>query len=262
VSGDAYKSGPVELRLGRYQDVLDTAEFDHLVSDPPYGARTHAGQRHGRKDGRYCDPSLRPDLASRGIPYEPWSQLDVAEFVESLAPLCRGWFCALTSHDLVSAYTEALEAHGRYVFAPIACVQHGMNVRLAGDGPSNWTCWLVVSRPRTMRHWGALPGAYVGPAHDAGENIYDRSKRAVPGGKPVWLMQAVIRDYSRMGDLIVDPCAGGATTLVAAAAEGRRCIGAEMDPNTYAKAVRRLQAGYTPSFAFAQGSPQETIATP
>lgn len=32
----------------------------------------------------------------------------------------------------------------------------------------------------------------------------------------------------------------------AAAMEGRRAIGAEMDPETYKKAVRRLSAGYTP----------------
>jgi site-specific DNA-methyltransferase (adenine-specific) len=59
-------------------------------------------------------------------------------------------------------------------------------------------------------------------------------------------MRAIIRDYTRPGDLIVDPCAGGATTLLAAAIEGRRCIGSEMDPETYAKAVRRLEAGWTP----------------
>jgi len=57
-------------------------------------------------------------------------------------------------------------------------------------------------------------------------------------------MRAVIRDYSRPGDLIVDPYTGSGTTLLAAAIEGRRAIGAEMDPNTYALAVERLGLGY------------------
>jgi site-specific DNA-methyltransferase (adenine-specific) len=60
-------------------------------------------------------------------------------------------------------------------------------------------------------------------------------------------MQSIVKDYSRPGDLIVDPCAGGGTTLLAAAIEGRRAIGAECDPETFAKAVRRLSKGYTPS---------------
>ena len=40
----------------------------------------------------------------------------------------------------------------------------------------------------------------------------------------------------------------------AAAMEGRRAIGAECDPQTYAKAVRRLSAGWTPQFAAVVGA--------
>jgi len=86
--------------------------------------------------------------------------------------------------------------------------------------------------------WGTLPGAYQG-APDRGGHI---------GGKPLWLMNAIIRDYSRPGDLICDPCAGGGTTLIAAASQGRKAIGAEMDPVTHAKAMRRIEAGYTPDW--------------
>ena len=49
-----------------------------------------------------------------------------------------------------------------------------------------------------------------------------------------------------------DPCAGGGTTLLAAAIEGRRAIGAELDPDTYAKAVERLSRGYTPAMLAAE----------
>lgn len=44
---------------------------------------------------------------------------------------------------------------------------------------------------------------------------------------------------------IVDPFGGGCTTLLAAAIEGRRAIGAELDKKTYAQAVRRLRGGWT-----------------
>jgi site-specific DNA-methyltransferase (adenine-specific) len=116
------------------------------------------------------------------------------------------------------------------VFAPIPVVQVGMNVRLAGDGPSNWTCWLVVARPRTgpCVKWGTLRGAYVGNPFDAGENSATASRRSlVVGGKPLWLMERITEDYSRPGALVVDPCCGAGTTLVAAQRTGRRAIGGD-----------------------------------
>ena len=79
----------------------------------------------------------------------------------------------------------------------------------------------------------------------------------VVGGKPLDLMRAIVRDYSRPGDLICDPCAGGATTLLAAAMEGRRAVGAEIDHETYAKASARIARGYTPPL-FVDAAPEPT----
>lgn len=69
----------------------------------------------------------------------------------------------------------------------------------------------------------------------------------VVGGKPLGLMQAIVRDYSRPGDLVVDPFAGSGTTALACAIEGRRCITSEKDPKHYAIAKKRLDRGYTPA---------------
>lgn len=55
-------------------------------------------------------------------------------------------------------------------------------------------------------------------------------------GKPDWLMRALVRDYSRPGDLICDPLAGFGSTLIAARDEGRRSIGAEIDHATWSVA--------------------------
>lgn len=228
-----------ELREGRWQDVLaDVEECDAVITDPPYSERTHSGQRHGRKD-----PGYSPDrcLTGRGLCYEHWTPEMVREFCAWSASAAHGWVAAFSSHDLAPAYAAHLESAGRYVFAPIACVQSGMNVRLAGDGPANWTCWLTVARPRTgdIVKWGALPGAYTGGQ--------DRKRgEGISGGKPLWLMRAIIRDYTRPGAVVVDPCAGGGTTLLAAVIEGRRAIGAEIDPKTFDLAVARLRKGYTP----------------
>jgi site-specific DNA-methyltransferase (adenine-specific) len=72
------------------------------------------------------------------------------------------------------------------------------------------------------------------------------AERGFVGGKPLWLMRSLVRDYTRPGDVVLDPCAGSGTTLLAAVIEGRRAIGAECDEETYESAVRRLRRGYTP----------------
>lgn len=213
----------IDLRLGRWQDVLaDVSGVDAVICDPPFGARTHNAWVDG---GRYMD-------ACTAIAYGMLSPDDVDALVASWSERCRGWFAAMTSHDLVPAYEAAFAAAGRYSFAPVACVTPGGSMRLGGDGPSNWSVYLVVARPRSREFasWGALPGAYLASRESGG------------GGrsKPLDLMRAIVRDYSRPGDLVCDPFAGYGTTASACASLGRRFVGAECDADAYAEAQRRL----------------------
>jgi DNA modification methylase len=53
-------------------------------------------------------------------------------------------------------------------------------------------------------------------------------------------MSDIVRDYSRPGDLVVDPYAGAGTTLLAAHRIGRRAVGAEMDQGRFELARERL----------------------
>lgn len=230
------------LRFGRWQDVLTDVTCDALIVDAPYSERTHSNQRHGRRP-EVCNGEW---VSARGLGYEHMSPSDVADFVASWAPRTRGWFVSITDSELYPAWRDALRTAGRYVFAPIPCVQVGMNVRLAGDGPSNWTCWAVVSRPRSLSKWGTLCGAYYGNPFDTGQNTATSSRRTgVVGSKPLWLMRALVRDYTRPDDLVCDPCAGGGTTLLAARHEGRRAIGAECDEAHFRIASERLQRPFT-----------------
>lgn len=249
----ARERGPVtcELRLGRWQEALaDVESVDALISDPPYSERTHAKQRHGRRDGDEWVASKRQWASSDGLSYAHLSEADVKEIVDLWSPRVRGWFCVFSDTELYPIWRDTLRAAERYVFAPLPCVQRGMNVRLAGDGPSNWTTWLVVARPVGFMKWGTLPGGYIGNPFDLGESTSTRGaggRGRVVGAKPLWMMRAIIRDYTRLGDLIADPFAGGASTLLAARSEGRSAIGSEMDEKHYAIAQRRLARGYTPS---------------
>ena len=160
----------------------------------------------------------------------------------ALAHRTRGWFVSLTDHVLSPAWEAALAEAGRYVFAPLPYVAPGSRVRLLGDGPSNWTTWIVVARPRTaeMAKWGTLAGAYVLPP---GMKV----NLPVIGGKPIWLGCALVRDYSRPGDLVVDPCCGAGTFGVAALREGRRAILGDIDESRIALAAQWITAPWRPA---------------
>jgi DNA modification methylase len=59
--------------------------------------------------------------------------------------------------------------------------------------------------------------------------MYSGRNMPLVGGKPVSLMTAIVKDYSRPGDLVADPCCGAGSTLQAAEDLGRRYIGIDKD---------------------------------
>jgi site-specific DNA-methyltransferase (adenine-specific) len=217
----------IDLRLGGWRDVLADVECDALICDPPYGARTHKGHNEAEKQVR----TLTGQATRQAIGYAHWAPDDVSAFVSSWSPRVRGWMCAMTSTDLIPHWIDAYEASGRYAFAPVGILQK--RPRLLGDGPASWLVYMMVSRPkkRAFSTWGCLPGVYEAPTV---------SYPGISGAKPLSLMRAIVGDYTSPGDVVCDPCAGYATTLVAARDLGCHAIGAEIDPATHARASKRL----------------------
>lgn len=236
--------GMIDLRLGRWQDVLaDVETCDSIVTDPPYSARTHEGHDDGANMANRAGMWERSDGGSdrlrprRSISYASLDGDGVQEIVSAWVPRTRGWFVAMSDSVLCEPWRARLESAGLTGFQPIPCVIRGMTVRMSGDGPSSWAVYLNVARPKVLSRWGTLDGAYT----------FGQGEREHVGGKPLGLMQAIIRDYTRPGDLVVDPFCGGGTTALACAIEGRRCITSEMDETTFEKAKARLSRGFTPN---------------
>ena len=65
-------------------------------------------------------------------------------------------------------------------------------------------------------------------------------KHFAPTAKPVYLLRCLARACSDPGGLIVDPFAGGGSTVVAAVKEGRRGLGFELNPMQRAVAAGRV----------------------
>lgn len=244
----------IDLRCGDWRTALaDVGEVDLLCIDAPYSAKTHAGHNAGKSGvqpsalarGGYvrANGATNAAYSRRAINYAHFTPEDVHEFVDGWAPRCRGWMVSITDDVLFPVWREAMAKHNRQVFQDVVAIVSGMTVRLAGDGPSSWCLHIAVSRPRTREFskWGTLPGGYSGPAES----------QLVIGGKPRWLMSALVNDYSRPGNLVCDAFSGGATTLIAAHQAGRNGIGAELDPVTYAKAKARVDTVLSQPLLFA-----------
>lgn len=219
----------ITLRCGRYQSMLHNVQCDALIADPPYSERTATGQRGNRTNSWLGSPK------ASGITYGGWSEQQVHAFVEYWLPRTRRWFVMFGDHLTTQWALEALAAAGWYDFPPVPWTKTGAAPRIAADGPSPQAEYLAIARPRRRMVKPELryrPGWY----HGTGE----RGARMV-GAKPLWLLRAVVGDYSEPGDLVCDPCAGLGTTLVAARELGRHAVGAELNPDTYARAMQRLE---------------------
>jgi len=196
----------------------------------------------------------------RAIEYLAWTPDDVRSFVDFCAPRTRGWMVAMCDHTLLEHYWKAMARHDRYVFDfPIPWVASGSRVRMGGDGPACWTCMLAVSRPKTAEamRWRSLPGAYLYTSRGGESDGTAGGRDTYIGGKPLDLMRAIVRDYSRPGDTVCDPTAGWGTTLRAAQETGRLWLGSEMDPHAHAVATKRLAQPYTPPL-FDDARPAQT----
>jgi site-specific DNA-methyltransferase (adenine-specific) len=76
--------------------------------------------------------------------------------------------------------------------------------------------------------------------------FFDRpvASREHPTSKPVALLEALIRNSTRRGEVVLDPFAGSGSTLLACETLGRRCAAIELDPR-YADVIRDRYGRYT-----------------
>lgn len=244
MSGWARQNDPI-VRRCHYHEICNVAYskafrpllepwWDTIITDPPFGARVHAG-------ARTCAAHDTEGV----VDYEGWMPADVAAFVSWAAPRTRRWIVPMTSHDLIPEWEAAYASVGWYAFAPVPIVIRGMGVRRQGDGPASWGLYLMPARARSRAAmanpisngtalWRSLPGGYA----------WTRSTTMAGQGrgKPVSGLLELVRDYSNPGDLVCDPFAGHGSTLIAALQSGRRALGSEIDVAAARRANKNITA--------------------
>ncbi len=238
--GDVATGPGWELRLGRFQDVLaDVTSCDAVITDPPYLSACDSSTGHWVPSAKHSGK----DTSVMG--YAPASASLLDDVVSLASRVCSGWFVAFNDFDGAHHIRASVKQRGAVSAEPIAWVKPPALTPPRGvhNLPEKGTEFIIASRFKPLARSGLIPGSYVSPTNTPGpcQTLH------VTGGKPLDLMRAIVRDFTRPGDLIVEPFSGGGTTLLAAVMEGRRAIGAETDPGRFEIAVKRLRKGYTTS---------------
>jgi site-specific DNA-methyltransferase (cytosine-N4-specific) len=139
----------------------------------------------------------------------------------------------------------ALQAAGWYLRSEIIWSKPNCQPESVGDRPTRSHEHLfLLSRHERYRYDVA---AVTGPNGRRLRTVWEVPTQADPDAAghfatfPPGLVEPCIRSASGPGDLVLDPFLGSGTTALVAAAEGRRFVGIEVNPDYLAVARTRLE---------------------
>lgn len=192
-----------------------------VLGDPPYDERTHKGARTNKK-------------GTDGVHEIDFAPLPPCEtFLPSLIRCSRRWVICFCAQRMFSDYERT---------SGEAWIRDGLWVRTngtpqkTGDRPAQGAEGIAIMHRPGRKRWsgGGKAGVWTGP-------ICSDPTRKHPTKKPLWLMEALLRDFAEPGDIVFDPTMGEATTGEACYRLGLPFIGCEIDPEKYQWAVDRMR---------------------
>jgi DNA modification methylase len=224
-----YRDDAVTLYCGDALDVLPliaSRESIHtMVVDPPFSmpAQQYAG-RTKRTQRKWADTSI---MAA-------WWNL----FMATATPLIRP-----DGHLLVFCDDAAYAVFYPAVYARwhnLACLVWDKTVNGMGTAWRASTELIIAARGSNAYWAGGSKGAILRhkPVHHS-QRIHDVDK-------PESLMRELLADVTRPGGLVVDPFAGGGSTLAAARALGLPAVGIELDEANCEAIAERLAQDVLP----------------
>jgi DNA modification methylase len=224
--GEVYELGPHQLLCGDARDpaqlaaLLDGDLAEIVWTDPPYGidyvGKTKQALRIQNDDHAGLAGLLRDAFAAVDTVLAPSGRFYIASpgglrgITFRTAVVEAGWSLHQT---LVWVKQTAVLGHSDYHS------QHEDILFGWKPGPG---------RPGRGRHRGSR---WYGDNAQTTVFHVDRPTRseAHPTMKPVALIEAMLRNSSKRGDIVLDPFAGSGSTLVACERLGRRCLAVEID---------------------------------
>lgn len=242
--------GDWEVRQGECNDPvsglasLADLSVDVCITDPPYAEHVHAAQRRGQMSRERPGSERAAFNRVRELGFAHLSDELRVEVARQLARVVRRWvlvFSDLESHHL---WRQDLEAFGLGHIRVGIWRKEGSTPQFTGDRPAVAAEALEIAHRPGRKRWNG-GGEHAFWSVPIVLNRGAKKKRFHTTQKPEALMEALVRQFSEPGDLILDPFTGSGTTAVACRKLGRRFLGWERDEGYVAKARERI-AGTAP----------------
>ena len=227
-----YEHGGITIYHGDCREILGLLpahSVDLVVSDPPYGMSWRSNQR------RVAMPVIVGDDGS----------LDVADAVRQMLRVVREGrhLYLFGSYDLSSL--------------PVSCPVEliwDKGQMSGGDVSQPWGrsderimfCVSQIRQPKRTRGGETLSARLRKGSVVRCQRLNSVQVNRHPTEKPVSILRQLIESSSVMGETVCDPFAGVGSTLVAAALEGRKAIGIEIEESYCEIAAKRLQQEVLP----------------
>ena len=211
---------------------LADKSVDLLLTDPPYGiSRRYTCEsqipRRLRRDGSDF-------IMPRGH-FGDWdAAVDPKAWTDIVLPKVRGWAVTFCAQAQIGEYCDIFTNHGFVAVGPMVWQKTNPVPFNHQYKPINaWEAIVVGKRPSTPFNGRLVHNVFVCKSPSPQQRIH-------PTQKPLPLITEFIDLFSQDDDLVIDPFAGSATTIVAARERGRRVIGHERDPAIFELAIKRL----------------------
>lgn len=213
-------------------ETLEDASVDLLLTDPPYGiSKPYTCEkqvpRRLRKDGRdFIMP--KGNFGEWDRPVEP------VEWLEAVLPKVRGWFVTFCAQAQIGTYVEFLRGNRFVAVGTLVWYKTNpvpFNHRFK---PINaWEAVVVGKRSGTKFNGSVVHNVFRCKSPSPQQRIH-------PTQKPLDLVSKFVELFSEEGQMVFDPFAGAATTLIAASTTGRKSLSYENDPAIYHAACERV----------------------
>lgn len=215
---DKREIGNATLYLGDCLEILPTLpKVDHVITDPPYGARTHEGARTG---------------AIGGEALIDFACIDDETFMRACAAslaVARRWVLMTCEWRHAARFEDS----GLPLIRLGVWVKPNGAPQFTGDRPgTGWEAVAILHNPGKKR-WNG------GGSHAVWN--FPKTEGLHPTIKPQPLLRKWMQQFTDAGETVLDPFCGSGSTGEAAMATGRKFIGIEIEPKYYEIACKRIE---------------------
>ena len=216
LAGDATKKEDMERLVGKNK-------VDMVFIDPPFNVAYK---------GTKFDVIKNDDMAEED--FIKFSEDFIARLSESTKP--GGAFYICSGYSSFSIFLWALRKNGFQFSTPIIWVKNNTSL---GWGDYRHKHEMVIKTKKSDKKaqpilYGWKEGKHYFLETRFEADVWEIKRKAGnamvhPTQKPLELVRRAIRNSSKRGEVILDSFLGGASSLISAHKEGRRCFGMDLD---------------------------------